>query len=264
MDDDDFRYDITYTVQKSIKGSVVADFLADQPITFEDDDEEMVFPDDEIMTVQSKAWKLMFDGALGKQGYDIGILLIDPADTYNPTYVKLGYSVTNNEAEYEACIAGIKLASEKRISILEVIGDSNLVISQANRDWQVKEGNLKPYHSFLMCLIAKFESVVFIHAPRSQNRFANTLATLAVMTQIPEGIKIKPLKIQQRCNHIYEKLVVANTDISSKPWFEPIQSYIEKGEYPSHFHKKERRSLRQFATSYVVVAGCLYRRSFDG
>ncbi|XP_047313953.1 uncharacterized protein LOC124917607 [Impatiens glandulifera] len=243
------EYDITYTVQKSIKGSIVADFLADQPITVGDDDEEMAFPDDEIM---------------GRQGYDIGILLIDPTGTYNPTSVKLSYSVTNNEAEYEACIVGIKLASEKRISRLEVIGDSNLVISQANGDWQVKGDNLKPYHSFLMRLIAKFESVVFIHAPRSQNHFADALATLAAMTQIPEGIKIKPLKIQQRCNRIYEKLVVANTSISSKPWFEPIQSYIERGEYPAHFQKKERRALRQFATSYVVVAGRLYRRSFDG
>ncbi|XP_047330988.1 uncharacterized protein LOC124934495 [Impatiens glandulifera] len=258
------EYDITYIVQKSIKGSIVADFLADQPITVGDDDEEMVFPDDEIMVVQSETWKLMFDGASGRQGYVIGILLINPAGTYNPTSVKLSYSVTNNEAEYEACIAGIKLASEKRISRLEVIGDSNLVISQANGDWQVKGDNLKPYHSFLMRLIAKFESVVFIHASRSQNRFADALATLAAMAQIPEGIKIKPLKIQKRCNRIYEKLVVANASISSKPWFEPIQSYIERGEYPAHFQKKERRALRQFATSYVVVAGCLYRRSFDG
>ncbi|XP_047331527.1 uncharacterized protein LOC124935113 [Impatiens glandulifera] len=247
------KYGITYTMQKSIKRSIVADFLDDQPITIDDDDEEMVFPDDEIMNVQSEAWKLMFDGALGKQGYDIGILLIDPAGTYNPTSVKLSYSVTNNEAEYEACIAGIKLASEKRINRFEVIGDSNLVISQANGDCQVKDDNLKPYHSFLMRLIAKFESIVFIHDPRSQNRFDDALKTLAAMTQIPEGIKIKPLKIQQRCNRIYEKLVVANTN-----------SYIENGEYPAHFQKKERRALRQFATSYVVVAGYLYRRSFDG
>ncbi|XP_047340119.1 uncharacterized protein LOC124943688 [Impatiens glandulifera] len=258
------EYDITYTVQKSIKESIVVDFLADQPITIDDDDEEMVFPDDEIMNVQSEAWKLMFDGASGKQGYGIGILLIDHVGTHNPTSVKLSYSVTNNEAEYEACIVGIKLANEKRISRLKVIGDSNLVISQANGDWQVKGGNLKPYHSFLMRLIAKFESIVFIHAPRSQNRSVDALTTLAAMTQIPEGIKIKPLKIQQRCSRIYEKLVFANTNISSKPWFEPIQSYIERGEYPAHFQKKERRALHQFATSYVVVEECLYRRSFDG
>ncbi|XP_047326741.1 uncharacterized protein K02A2.6-like [Impatiens glandulifera] len=49
------EYDISYTVQKLVKGSVLADFLDDQLITVEDDDEEMIFPDDEIMTIQFEA-----------------------------------------------------------------------------------------------------------------------------------------------------------------------------------------------------------------
>ncbi|XP_047321734.1 uncharacterized protein LOC124925702 [Impatiens glandulifera] len=211
------EYDITYTVQKSIKESIVADFLVDQPITIGDDDEEMIFPNDEIMVVQSENVEVNVRWRVGQ--------------------------------------TWLRHCQRERINRLEVIGDSKLIILQGNGDWQVKDDNLKPYNSFLMRLIAKFESVVFIHAPRSQNRFTDALATLATMTQIPEGIKIKPLKIQQRCNRIYEKLVVANTSISSKPWFEPHSLIYRKEEYPSPFQKKERRALRQFATSYVVVAG---------
>ena len=59
-------YDITYTVQKSIKGSIVADFLADQPSEEVKDEEEMMFPDDDIMFIQDDIWKVMFDGASGK------------------------------------------------------------------------------------------------------------------------------------------------------------------------------------------------------
>ena len=71
----------------------------------------------------------MFDGASGKQGYGIGILLVDPKGTYNLISIKLEYPVTNNEAEYEACLSGLKISYEKGIERLEVIGDSNLVIS---------------------------------------------------------------------------------------------------------------------------------------
>ena len=113
------KYDITYTVQKSNKGNIVADFLADQPSEEIKDEEEMMFLDDDIMFVQDDIWKLMFDGASGRQGYRIGILLIDPFGVYNPTSIKLDYTIMNNEAEYKACITGVKLAYQKGIRKLE-------------------------------------------------------------------------------------------------------------------------------------------------
>ncbi|XP_047330933.1 uncharacterized protein LOC124934440 [Impatiens glandulifera] len=160
------EYDIVYTVQKSIKGSVVADFLADQPIGVEDD-EDLAFPNDEVMTINPTTWRLLFDGASGKQGYGIGILLIDHVGTYNPILVKLEYQVTNDEEEYEECIFGLKIAHEKGARRLEVVRDSNLVISQANGEWPVKRENLKPYHQHLLTLMTKFEHVTFTHASRS-------------------------------------------------------------------------------------------------
>ncbi|XP_047331353.1 uncharacterized protein LOC124934905 [Impatiens glandulifera] len=125
------EYDITYTVYKSIKESVVADFLADQPITV-DPSFELNFLDDSIMSISSDTWKLIFDGASSKHGYEIRILLIDPKGTYNPISNKLEYFVTNNGAEYEACLSCLKIAYERGVTKLDVVGDSNLVISQVN------------------------------------------------------------------------------------------------------------------------------------
>ncbi|XP_047335605.1 uncharacterized protein LOC124939141 [Impatiens glandulifera] len=87
------EYEIVYTVHKSIKGSVVIDFLVDQPIKVKDD-EELEFPNDEVMTINPTTRKLLFDESSDKQGYDIGILLIDPMEKYNPISVKLEYFVT--------------------------------------------------------------------------------------------------------------------------------------------------------------------------
>ncbi|XP_047320555.1 uncharacterized protein LOC124924582 [Impatiens glandulifera] len=224
------EYDITYTVQKSIKGSIVADLLADQPITVEPSF-ELDFPDDSIISISSDTCKLMFDGASFKHGYEIGILLIDPKRTYNPIYIQLEYSVTNNEV---------------------------------NGTWQVRGENLKPYPTCLLRFINKFDHVSFVHTPRSQNLFADALAMLALMTQILVGIKVKPLKIRPKRKSDFEVGVVASVQVPTKLWFDILQNYTVYGEYLSHFRAKERRAVRQYSKNYDWIANWLYRRSFDG
>ncbi|XP_058216775.1 uncharacterized protein LOC131327646 [Rhododendron vialii] len=81
---------------------------------------------------------------------------------------------------------------------LEVIGDSNLVVSQANGDWKVREEKLKPYHQNLKELIPCFNKVTFTHIPRLKNQFADALATLASMVELPLCVKLRPIRIEQR------------------------------------------------------------------
>ncbi|XP_047342837.1 uncharacterized protein LOC124946320 [Impatiens glandulifera] len=156
---------------------------------------ELDFLDDTIMFVTSDTWTLIFDGASSKYGYGIEILLLDTMGAYNSIYIKLEYSVTNNEAEYEACLLGLKIAYEREATRLDLISNSNLVISQVNKTRQVRGENLKPYRTCLLQFLDKFDHVSFVHVPRSQNRFSDSLVTLAAMTQIHVGIKVKSLKI---------------------------------------------------------------------
>ncbi|XP_047309869.1 uncharacterized protein LOC124913321 [Impatiens glandulifera] len=193
------EYDITYTTQKSIKGIVVADFLTDQPITVEPFF-ELDFPDDSIMLISSDTWKLMFDGASSKYGYGIRILLMYPKGTYNPICLKIAYEIGATK--------------------LDVVGDSNLVIFLVNETCQVRGENLKPYHTFLLRFIDKFDHVSFVHATRSQNRFAYALATLTAMTRILVGIKVKHLKVRQKRKSDFKVGVVASVQVPTKPWFD--------------------------------------------
>ena len=72
------EFNDSYVTQKIIKGQVVADFLADNPI-LEEIEREAEFPDSEIMDIEvEEDWKLYFDGAANRKGYGIGILLISP------------------------------------------------------------------------------------------------------------------------------------------------------------------------------------------
>ena len=96
--------------------------------------------------------------------------------------------MTNNIVEYEACITGLETALDLGIRQLEIHGDSNLVIQQTQGIWKTRDEKLKPYHSYLDLLIARFDELRYIHLPRAENQFADVLATLAYVVEIPAGV----------------------------------------------------------------------------
>ena len=135
------EYDIQYTTQKAIKGSVLADHLAHQAV---EDYQSMRFnfPNEDIMTLdsieknrpydgpeQGSRWTLFFDGASNALGNGISVVLISLEGCHTPFTARLCFNCTNNMAEYEACIFGLKAAIDLGIKSLIVFGDSALVIS---------------------------------------------------------------------------------------------------------------------------------------
>ena len=113
--------------RKTIKGSVVSNFCAKNLVGGEDGRED--FLDEKILDIKLGVWKMYFDGAVNQYGNGIGILLITPEGSHIPLAIKLNFETTNNMAEYEACIFGMKALHELRIKEAEVFGDSTLVIA---------------------------------------------------------------------------------------------------------------------------------------
>ena len=103
-----------------------------------------------------------------------------------PLVVKLNFKATNNMAEYEACIAGMEALWELGVKKAEVFGDSTLVIAQVQKLWKVKEEHLKPYQQYLEDLSKTFDKIEYTVIPRAQNKFADVLATLVSMVEIPK------------------------------------------------------------------------------
>ncbi|GAU21751.1 hypothetical protein TSUD_328760 [Trifolium subterraneum] len=124
------EYDIEYRTQKAIKGSILADHLAHQPV----EDYQPVkfdFPDEEIMYLKMKdcdepvfgegpdpefKWGLIFDGAVNVYGSGIGAVIVTLKGAHIPFSAILQFDCTNNIAEYEACIMGIEEAIDLRIT----------------------------------------------------------------------------------------------------------------------------------------------------
>ena len=81
---------------------------------------------------------------------------------------------------------------------MEVFGDSNLVLRQIQGEWKTRNAKLRPYHAYLELLVGRFDDLRYTHLPRAQNQFADALATLASMINIPTDTIVRPLLIELR------------------------------------------------------------------
>src|SRR4051812_30242462 len=139
-----------------MKGQIVADFIVDHAVV-----------ENCQQYVELPLWKLYFDGSTHKEGTNIGILLISPEGI--PT--KLKYKIerplcSNNEAEYEALIAGLEALLELGAIRVEIKGDSELVIKQLTKEYKCIKENLIMYFFIANRLLKKFEYVDMNHVPR--------------------------------------------------------------------------------------------------
>ncbi|XP_075087572.1 uncharacterized protein LOC142169588 [Nicotiana tabacum] len=202
------EFDIVYITQKAIKGQDLADHLAEnlvdgdyEPLTTYFPDEEVLFGGEDI-TESYPGWKMFFDGAENFKGVGIGAVLILGSRQHYPASAKIRFSCTNNMAEYEACILGIRMAIN--ISIKELlVRDSDLLIHQVQEEWSTKNVKMLPYLHNMKELCKKFTKIEFMHVHKIQNKFADALATLSSMIQNPNKNYIDPIEVETKDQHAY-------------------------------------------------------------
>src|SRR4051812_8781843 len=90
-------------------------------------------------------------------------------------------TATNNVAEYEGLLAGLRAACElDPHADVEVRMDSKLVVEQMSGNWKVKHEGLRPLASEAAALVRSLGKVRFSWIPREQNRAADRLANEAM------------------------------------------------------------------------------------
>ncbi len=94
----------------------------------------------------------------------------------------LGHA-TNNVAEYNALIFALEKLIELDIKKVKILSDSQLLVSQVNGDYAVKDTNLKKLFRVYLGLMVKFDSIIVKHIPRELNREADKLANFAINTK---------------------------------------------------------------------------------
>ncbi|XP_021866129.2 uncharacterized protein [Spinacia oleracea] len=229
------EFDIQCVNPKSVKGRATSEALADGPISGDESDDD--FPDENIFNINISKWKTYFDGASNRKGNGAGVLLIDPHGIHIPFAVKLSFPTTNNTAEYEACIYGIKAALAAGEKHLTVYGDSNLIISQT-----------------------------IGHGEFAMRDCKYALANLAVNLTWEENVKIQSVTIVENEFPVIEfENIIASLiqEDGEDPWYIDIKKFLINGQYPEGSHKKDQLAIRRLAAHFIMLKQQLYHKGFD-
>ena len=120
------QFDITYVTQKIVKGYTIVEHLAQLSLPVFDKINSK-FSDEDLMTIQDPrdlVWSLYFDRAMNMKGRGIGVVLLSLKDVAISQACQLTFPATNNVAEYEALLVGLKHAHILDVVRLKVMGDS--------------------------------------------------------------------------------------------------------------------------------------------
>ena len=123
------------------------------------------------------------DGASNSMGVGIRVVLTTPKGSIIEQSFTLGFPASNNEAEYEAVLAGLRMATILRVTGLEVQCDFSLVANQGSGKCIVRDAQMAEYLQLVLKLKSKIPRCVFKWVPRFENNHANSLTNLEVATE---------------------------------------------------------------------------------
>nr|GEW84092.1 reverse transcriptase domain-containing protein [Tanacetum cinerariifolium] len=128
----------------------LADFIAEKP------DEGVPEP-----------WVLFTDGSSCLEGSGAGLILTSPEGEEFTYALRFKFDASNNEAEYEALVAGLRIAEQMGVKNLIAKVDSRLVASQINGLYEAKEQSMTQYLEKARTLIEGFKKISIKQVPRT-------------------------------------------------------------------------------------------------
>ncbi|GKA93283.1 reverse transcriptase domain-containing protein [Tanacetum coccineum] len=244
------EHNITYRPRTSVKGQILADFLVEKP--------DKIPPDASVVETPQEPWTLFTDGSSCVDGSGAGLILTSPEGTEFTYALRFQFTASNNEAEYEALIAGLRIAAQMGVRNVHVSVDSKLVANQVLGTYVAKEENMVKYLEKAKSLISGFANFSISQVPRSKNKKADALSKIASTSfaHLSKQVLVEILKEKS----IQEEEVATVVEEEGPTWMTPIMEYLKNGTLPGD--RKEASKLRIKARQYELLEGVLYRRSF--
>jgi ribonuclease HI len=266
---------ISFAPRKAIKSQVLTDFLAE-------------WVDTQLLTapIQPKLWTMYFDGSLMKTGAGAGLLFISPLGTHVRYVLRLHFLASNNVAEYEALVNGLRIAVELGVRRLDARGNSQLVIDQVMKNSHCRDRKMEVYCDEVWCLEDKFYGLELNHVARRYNETADELSKIAsgrttvppdvfsrdiyqpsvkiddapepeeasAQPEVPSAAEGEALRVEGEQNGVTPNL----------NWQTSYLEYLLRGELP--LDKAEARRLARRAKSFILLGDEkeLYHRSPSG
>ncbi|XP_075670025.1 uncharacterized protein LOC142639773 [Castanea sativa] len=213
----------TEAPRTAVKGQLLADFVAEFTTAKEQGAEKMPI------------WRIHTDGSSNKHAGGVGVVLYTPEGDNTECMICLDFPTTNNEAEYEALVAGLELTIAAGAKKAVVYSNSQIMTSQVNGNYDCKNERMR----------------------REENQEADRLAKAASaepMT-VPEQV-LSFVQISSLLDDISMQ-AISNEEC----WTTPIMAYLKEGKLPDD--KENARKLKVTAARFVLIKNVLYKRGFS-
>jgi ribonuclease HI len=243
---------------------------------------------------------MFFDESLMKTGAGAGLLFVSPLGKHLCYVLRLHFPASNNVAEYEALVNGLRIAIELGVRRLNARGDSQLVIDQVMKNSHCRDPKMEAYCDEVRRLEDKFHGLELNHIARRYNETADELAKIASWrTTVPPdvfsrdlhqpSVKTDDMPEPEKASALPEapsaqpEAPSAQLEAPSAPegealcveeerngvppnrdWQTPYLQYLHQGELP--LDRAEARRLAWRAKSFVLLGDGkeLYHRSPSG
>jgi ribonuclease HI len=158
---------LSFVPRRALKSQVLADFLAE-------------WVDTQLLTapIQGELWTMYFDGSLVKTGACASLLFVSPLGRHVRYVIRLHFPASNNMAEYEALVNGLRIAIELGVRRLDARGDPQLVIDQVMKNSHCRDRKMV-YCDEVRRLEDKFYGLELNHVARRYNKTMDELAKIA-------------------------------------------------------------------------------------
>lgn len=124
------EYDIEFIPRTSIKAQTLADFVVECSLS----GPEGLEPEEKLIRTPGK-WKLFVDGSVAGVKYGAGLIFSSPESFQICQEIRFTFPLNNNEAGYEALLAGINLAKNLEVRHLQAFSDSLPVVKHFSREF---------------------------------------------------------------------------------------------------------------------------------
>ncbi|KAM2481839.1 hypothetical protein PS1_005304 [Malus domestica] len=187
------EFNISYQPKPAEKGQAVAYFIADftYPVDIASTPEAITSLPSEAQKIESTTptWSLYVDDSSNQQGCEAGLVLTTPDKVAMEYALRFKFKASNNEAEYEALLAGLRLAKHLGVKRIDIFSDSQLVVNQVTNNFDAKDNSMAAYLAQMRLLLKHFHYQI-TQVPRAANSHADALACLASVVEDKIGRKI--------------------------------------------------------------------------
>jgi ribonuclease HI len=246
------QYFIEFEKRTAIKSQVLADFIADW--TPSENNEEQ--KEHQEWTIHCD-WIIHCDGAWGCAGAGAAAVITSPSGIKMKYAARLEFQCTNNIAEYEAVLLGLRKARAMGIKKLVIKTDSQVVAGHIEKNYKARDKELAKYLQLIRDQEKHFEGFTIKNISRTNNEDADEIAKAAAQKiKLPQDVFYQVLTEpsikakQEEPKHIHI--------IESEDWRAPIIAFL-KGYYEPE-NENDEVKMKHRTRNYKIINEQLYKQ----